>query len=147
LRLLLLQVLIDAVVHAVNEDYDEMAGDFIKLGFLSPGARACRAVMLFFHVKSDKKQWCNMLRRLATSSSWASSHQVSLHAKSTKPPSRMQTCSISSWLAEPLAVLLDVLLDVLDYKHMLANHPELKHVHAILLRFMQVCCLVHTTLC
>jgi hypothetical protein len=30
-------VLIDAVVHAVNEDYDEMAGDFIKLGFLSPG--------------------------------------------------------------------------------------------------------------
>lgn len=32
-----LQVLIDAVVHAVNEDYDEMAGDFIKLGFLAPG--------------------------------------------------------------------------------------------------------------
>lgn len=32
------QVLIDAVVHAVNEDYDEMAGDFIKLGFLTPGA-------------------------------------------------------------------------------------------------------------
>jgi hypothetical protein len=35
---LLLQVLIDAVVHAVNEDYEEMAGDFIKLGFLSAGA-------------------------------------------------------------------------------------------------------------
>lgn len=31
------QVLIDAVVHAVNEDYEEMAGDFIKLGFLAPG--------------------------------------------------------------------------------------------------------------
>lgn len=31
------QVLIDAVVHAVNEDYEEMAGDFIKLGFLSKG--------------------------------------------------------------------------------------------------------------
>lgn len=31
------QVLIDAVVHAVNEDYEEMAGDFIKLGFLSAG--------------------------------------------------------------------------------------------------------------
>ena len=31
------QVLIDAVVHAVNEDYDGMAGDFIRLGFLSPG--------------------------------------------------------------------------------------------------------------
>ena len=33
----LLQVLIDAVVHAVNEDYKQMAGDFIKLGFLAPG--------------------------------------------------------------------------------------------------------------
>jgi len=31
------QVLIDAVVHAVNEDYEEMAGDFIKLGFLAKG--------------------------------------------------------------------------------------------------------------
>jgi len=31
------QVLVDAVVHAVNEDYAEMAEDFIKLGFLSPG--------------------------------------------------------------------------------------------------------------
>lgn len=31
------EVLIDAVVHAVNEDYDGMAGDFIQLGFLSPG--------------------------------------------------------------------------------------------------------------
>ena len=30
-------VLVDAVVHAVNEDYAEMAGDFIKLGFLAPG--------------------------------------------------------------------------------------------------------------
>jgi hypothetical protein len=68
-------VLIDAVVHAVNEDYDEMAGDFIKLGFLSPGEPACKVFR--------------------------------------KPPSCMQTCSISSWLAGPLAVLLDVLLDVL----------------------------------
>eukprot|EP00891_Asterochloris_glomerata_P003665 jgi/Astpho2/3665/Aster-07866 len=31
------QTLIDAVVHAVNEDYEEMARDFIKLGFLAPG--------------------------------------------------------------------------------------------------------------
>ncbi|BDA46770.1 Protein ACTIVITY OF BC1 COMPLEX KINASE 1, chloroplastic [Coccomyxa sp. Obi] len=31
------QTLIDAVVHAVNEDYEEMAKDFIKLGFLAPG--------------------------------------------------------------------------------------------------------------
>lgn len=30
-------VLIDAVVHAVNEDYVAMAEDFIKLGFLAPG--------------------------------------------------------------------------------------------------------------
>jgi hypothetical protein len=37
LLLLLPQVLIDAVVHAVNEDYQEMAGDFIKLGFLEAG--------------------------------------------------------------------------------------------------------------
>lgn len=37
-------MLIDAVVHAVNEDYDEMAGDFIKLGFLSAGRQqACTA--------------------------------------------------------------------------------------------------------
>lgn len=40
MSLLLLQVLIDAVVHAVNEDYHEMAGDFIKLGFLAPGEPA-----------------------------------------------------------------------------------------------------------
>ena len=31
------QTLVDAVVHAVNEDYDAMAGDFIRLGFLAPG--------------------------------------------------------------------------------------------------------------
>lgn len=31
------QILIDAVVHAVNEDYTEMAGDFTRLGFLAPG--------------------------------------------------------------------------------------------------------------
>jgi len=37
LSLTALQVLIDAVVHAVNEDYEEMAGDFIKLGFLTAG--------------------------------------------------------------------------------------------------------------
>jgi len=30
-------VLIDAVVHAVNKDYQSMAQDFIKLGFLAPG--------------------------------------------------------------------------------------------------------------
>lgn len=29
------QILIDAVVHAVNEDYGEMANDFTRLGFLA----------------------------------------------------------------------------------------------------------------
>lgn len=31
------ETLVDAVVHAVNEDYEEMAGDFVRLGFLSKG--------------------------------------------------------------------------------------------------------------
>ncbi|CAI5475372.1 unnamed protein product [Closterium sp. Yama58-4] len=31
------EILIDAIVHAVNEDYVEMAGDFTRLGFLAPG--------------------------------------------------------------------------------------------------------------
>ncbi|EFN50939.1 hypothetical protein CHLNCDRAFT_55429 [Chlorella variabilis] len=31
------EILIDAVVHAVNKDYPGMAGDFIKLGFLAKG--------------------------------------------------------------------------------------------------------------
>ncbi|CAA0831908.1 Uncharacterized aarF domain-containing protein kinase - chloroplastic [Striga hermonthica] len=31
------QILIDAVVHAVNEDYAEMANDFTRLGFLASG--------------------------------------------------------------------------------------------------------------
>ncbi|GAB5366906.1 hypothetical protein AAMO2058_001184100 [Amorphochlora amoebiformis] len=31
------EILVDAVVHAVNEDYKEMAGDFMRLGFLAPG--------------------------------------------------------------------------------------------------------------
>lgn len=34
---LLRQILIDAVVHAVNKDYQGMAEDFIKLGFLAKG--------------------------------------------------------------------------------------------------------------
>jgi predicted unusual protein kinase regulating ubiquinone biosynthesis (AarF/ABC1/UbiB family) len=31
------QILTDAVVHAVNEDYYEMANDFTRLGFLAAG--------------------------------------------------------------------------------------------------------------
>jgi hypothetical protein len=34
------EILIDAVVHAVNKDYPGMAGDFIKLGFLAKGEAA-----------------------------------------------------------------------------------------------------------
>lgn len=36
-----LQILIDAVVHAVNKDYPGMAEDFIKLGFLAKGELNC----------------------------------------------------------------------------------------------------------
>ena len=32
-----MQVLVDAVVHAVNKDYRGMAGDFVNLGFLTAG--------------------------------------------------------------------------------------------------------------
>lgn len=38
------EILIDAVVHAVNKDYPGMAGDFIKLGFLAKGERLCVGV-------------------------------------------------------------------------------------------------------
>jgi predicted unusual protein kinase regulating ubiquinone biosynthesis (AarF/ABC1/UbiB family) len=30
------EALVDAVVHLINQDYDELAGDFISLGFLAP---------------------------------------------------------------------------------------------------------------
>eukprot|EP00775_Hariotina_reticulata_P007990 gene7990-8188_t len=49
------QVLIDAVVHAVNEDYDEMAGDFIKLGFLSPGTDISPIVPALEKIWRDSK--------------------------------------------------------------------------------------------
>jgi len=39
------QTLVDAVVHAVNEDYRSMAEDFIKLGFLAPGTCARVSVL------------------------------------------------------------------------------------------------------
>lgn len=38
------QILIDAVVHAVNKDYPGMAEDFIKLGFLAKGVTACNYI-------------------------------------------------------------------------------------------------------
>ena len=31
------ETLVDAVVHLINKDYEDLAGDFIKLGFLAPG--------------------------------------------------------------------------------------------------------------
>ena len=47
------EVLIDAVVHAVNEDYDAMAGDFIQLGFLTPGTDVAPIVPALERIWSD----------------------------------------------------------------------------------------------
>lgn len=49
------QVLIDAVVHAVNEDYKSMAGDFIKLGFLTPGTDITPIVPALEKIWADSK--------------------------------------------------------------------------------------------
>ena len=49
------QVLVDAVVHAVNEDYEEMAGDFIKLGFLTPGTDISPIVPALEKIWRDSK--------------------------------------------------------------------------------------------
>lgn len=49
------QVLIDAVVHAVNEDYKSMAGDFIKLGFLAPGTDISPIVPALEKIWADSK--------------------------------------------------------------------------------------------
>jgi predicted unusual protein kinase regulating ubiquinone biosynthesis (AarF/ABC1/UbiB family) len=48
-------VLIDAVVHAVNEDYSSMAGDFIKLGFLAPGTDISPIVPALEKIWADSK--------------------------------------------------------------------------------------------
>eukprot|EP01024_Parvocaulis_polyphysoides_P056097 TRINITY_DN5847_c2_g1_i2.p1 TRINITY_DN5847_c2_g1~~TRINITY_DN5847_c2_g1_i2.p1 ORF type:complete len:630 (-),score=81.06 TRINITY_DN5847_c2_g1_i2:444-2333(-) len=47
------EVLIDAVVHAVNRDYQEMAEDFIKLGFLAPGTDLSPIVPALEKIWSD----------------------------------------------------------------------------------------------
>ncbi|MEW5313691.1 MAG: hypothetical protein WDW38_005236 [Sanguina aurantia] len=49
------EVLIDAVVHAVNEDYENMAGDFIKLGFLAPGTNISPIVPALEKIWTDSK--------------------------------------------------------------------------------------------
>jgi len=49
------EVLIDAVVHAVNEDYEAMAGDFIQLGFLSPGTDTGPIVPALERIWSDAR--------------------------------------------------------------------------------------------
>lgn len=49
------QVLVDAVVHAVNEDYVEMANDFIKLGFLTPGTDVAPIVPALDNIWRDSK--------------------------------------------------------------------------------------------
>ncbi|PNW74014.1 hypothetical protein CHLRE_13g581850v5 [Chlamydomonas reinhardtii] len=48
-------VLIDAVVHAVNEDYRAMAEDFIKLGFLAPGTDITPIVPALEKIWADSK--------------------------------------------------------------------------------------------
>ncbi|KAG2497142.1 hypothetical protein HYH03_004733 [Edaphochlamys debaryana] len=48
-------VLIDAVVHAVNEDYRAMAEDFIKLGFLAPGTDIQPIVPALEKIWADSK--------------------------------------------------------------------------------------------
>lgn len=49
------EVLIDAVVHAVNEDYEAMAGDFVALGFLSPGTDLAPIVPALENIWSDAR--------------------------------------------------------------------------------------------
>lgn len=49
------QVLIDAVVHAINEDYEGMAGDFIRLGFLSPGTDVNPIIPALEQIWSDSR--------------------------------------------------------------------------------------------
>ena len=47
------EVLIDAVVHAVNKDYQGMAQDFIKLGFLAPGTDVAPIVPALENIWAD----------------------------------------------------------------------------------------------
>jgi len=47
------EVLIDAVVHAVNKDYNGMAGDFIKLGFLADGTNVSPIVPALEKIWAD----------------------------------------------------------------------------------------------
>ena len=49
------QTLVDAVVHAVNEDYDSMAGDFIRLGFLAPGTDVTPIVPALENIWQDAR--------------------------------------------------------------------------------------------
>ena len=49
------QTLVDAVVHAVNEDYDSMAGDFIRLGFLAPGTDVAPIVPALENIWQDAR--------------------------------------------------------------------------------------------
>ena len=49
------EVLIDAVVHAVNEDYDGMASDFVNLGFLSPGTNVTPFVPALERIWQDAR--------------------------------------------------------------------------------------------
>ncbi|PPS42753.1 AarF/ABC1/UbiB kinase family protein [Chroococcidiopsis sp. TS-821] len=41
---LMKETLVDAIVHLVNKDYNELAADFVKLGFLTPDTNICPIV-------------------------------------------------------------------------------------------------------
>jgi predicted unusual protein kinase regulating ubiquinone biosynthesis (AarF/ABC1/UbiB family) len=49
------EVLIDAVVHAVNEDYDGMASDFVNLGFLTEGTNVTPFVPALERIWQDAR--------------------------------------------------------------------------------------------
>jgi predicted unusual protein kinase regulating ubiquinone biosynthesis (AarF/ABC1/UbiB family) len=63
------QTLIDAVVHAVNEDYQGMADDFVQLGFLAPGTDTKPIVPALEKIWADSmgQSMANFNFRLVTS--------------------------------------------------------------------------------
>lgn len=63
------QTLIDAVVHAINEDYRGMADDFVQLGFLDPGTDVTPIIPALEKIWADSmvQSMANFNFRLVTS--------------------------------------------------------------------------------
>lgn len=55
------QTLIDAIVHAVNEDYQGMAEDFIKLVGLASSSDLNSRLQAFFHLSCNHPFFSNLL--------------------------------------------------------------------------------------